>query len=224
MFLLRHTANDKDFLTDDACRTSSTCAARRSTCRRPARRRSSPSTSPCRACSSFECDLALAGGVDDRGAPPRRLRVPGGRDPLARRRTAGRSTSGRRARCSRAASGVVALRRLADAHRRRRPDPRRRSRARPINNDGQRKVGYLAPSVDGHADVVKEALAVAGLSGPRHPAARGPRHRHRRRRPDRGRRARPRRSGRRPPTPASAGSCRRSRTSATSTPRPASPA
>ena len=33
-----------------------------------------------------------------------------------------------------------------------------------VNNDGQRKVGYLAPSVDGHADVVKEALAVAGLS------------------------------------------------------------
>ena len=40
----------------------------------------------------------------------------------------------------------------------------RLSRARAINNDGQRKVGYLAPSVDGHADVIKEALAVSGLS------------------------------------------------------------
>ena len=40
----------------------------------------------------------------------------------------------------------------------------RSSRASAVNNDGRRKVGYLAPSVDGHADVVKEALAVAGLS------------------------------------------------------------
>ena len=31
-----------------------------------------------------------------------------------------------------------------------------------INNDGSRKVGYLAPSVDGQAEVVAEALGVAG--------------------------------------------------------------
>ena len=33
-----------------------------------------------------------------------------------------------------------------------------------INNDGRAKVGYLAPSVDGQASVITEALAVAGVS------------------------------------------------------------
>jgi acyl transferase domain-containing protein/thioesterase domain-containing protein/acyl carrier protein len=33
-----------------------------------------------------------------------------------------------------------------------------------VNNDGARKVGFLAPSVDGHADVIREALTVSGLS------------------------------------------------------------
>ena len=37
-------------------------------------------------------------------------------------------------------------------------------KATAINNDGNRKVGFLAPSVDGHADVVKEALSLAELS------------------------------------------------------------
>lgn len=32
-----------------------------------------------------------------------------------------------------------------------------------INNDGRRKVGYTAPSVEGQAEVIAEALAVAGL-------------------------------------------------------------
>ena len=60
--------------------------------------------------------------------------------------------------------GVVALRRLADALAD--GDPILAVvKGTAVNNDGQRKVGYLAPSVDGHADVVKEALAVAGLSG-----------------------------------------------------------
>ncbi|HET6328469.1 MAG TPA: type I polyketide synthase, partial [Planctomycetaceae bacterium] len=33
-----------------------------------------------------------------------------------------------------------------------------------INNDGQRKVGYLAPSVAGQAEVIAEALSIAGVS------------------------------------------------------------
>ena len=33
-----------------------------------------------------------------------------------------------------------------------------------INNDGAMKVGYTAPSVDGQAEVITEALAVAGIS------------------------------------------------------------
>ena len=32
-----------------------------------------------------------------------------------------------------------------------------------INNDGARKVGYLAPSVEGQAEVIAEALAIAGV-------------------------------------------------------------
>ena len=33
-----------------------------------------------------------------------------------------------------------------------------------INNDGARKVGYLAPSVEGQAEVIAEALEFAGVS------------------------------------------------------------
>ncbi|WCN82395.1 non-ribosomal peptide synthetase/type I polyketide synthase [Micromonospora sp. LH3U1] len=33
-----------------------------------------------------------------------------------------------------------------------------------VNNDGARKVGFTAPSVDGQADVIAEALAVAGVA------------------------------------------------------------
>src|SRR5262249_34418849 len=32
-----------------------------------------------------------------------------------------------------------------------------------INNDGSLKIGYTAPSVDGQADVIAEALAMAGV-------------------------------------------------------------
>src|SRR5690606_36579772 len=58
--------------------------------------------------------------------------------------------------------GVVALRRLADALRD--GDPIHAViKATAINNDGAGKVGYLAPSVEGHAAVVAEALALAGI-------------------------------------------------------------
>ena len=32
-----------------------------------------------------------------------------------------------------------------------------------INNDGSAKIGYTAPSVDGQAEVIAEAQAVAGI-------------------------------------------------------------
>ncbi|MDZ7632076.1 MAG: polyketide synthase [Gemmatimonadaceae bacterium] len=47
-----------------------------------------------------------------------------------------------------------------------------------INNDGSQKVGYLAPSVDGQARAVSEALAIAGGAGGIDRADRGARHRH----------------------------------------------
>jgi acyl transferase domain-containing protein len=59
--------------------------------------------------------------------------------------------------------GAVVLRRLADALQD--GDPiLALVKGSAINNDGSRKVGYLAPSVDGHADVVREALSVSGVS------------------------------------------------------------
>ena len=115
MFLLRHTANDKDFLT--------TTVSYKLDLR-------GPSVNVQTACSTslvavhlavqsllaFECDLALAGGVDDRGAPPRRLPLPRGRDPLARRPLPGvRRAVGRHG--------------AHERRRRRRPAPPRRRRS-----------------------------------------------------------------------------------------------
>ncbi len=59
-------------------------------------------------------------------------------------------------------AGVVALKRLADAHAD--GDPVYAViRGLAMNNDGADKVGYTAPSVAGQAAVVAEALAVAGV-------------------------------------------------------------
>jgi acyl transferase domain-containing protein/thioesterase domain-containing protein/acyl carrier protein len=161
MFLLRHTANDKDFL--------ATTLSYRLDLR-------GPSVNVQTACSTslvavhlavqsllaLECDLALAGGSTIE-VPHRHgyvyqegeILAPDGYCRAFDERSAGTVlTSG---------VGVVALRRLADAIDD--GDPILAViKGSAVNNDGARKVGYLAPSVDGHADVVKEALAVAGLS------------------------------------------------------------
>ncbi len=60
-------------------------------------------------------------------------------------------------------AGVVVLRRLEDALRDGQP-VRAVILGSAINNDGSSKVGYTAPSVDGQAAVITEALAVAGVS------------------------------------------------------------
>ena len=73
---------------------------------------------------------------------------------------AGPSTQPRPERSSQAASVIVVLRRLEDAI-----DDHDTIHAvilgSAVNNDGQRKVGYLAPSVAGQAEVIAEALGVA---------------------------------------------------------------
>lgn len=160
-FLLRHTSNDKDFLP--------TFASYKLDLR-------GPSVSVQTACStslvamhlaaqsllSFECDLALAGGSTievPHGVgytfQEGEILSPDGHCRAFEANSAGTVlTSG---------TGVVSLRRLADAIED--GDPVLAIlRSSAMNNDGARKVSYLAPSVDGHADVVKEALAVAGLS------------------------------------------------------------
>lgn len=160
-FLLRHTSNDKDFLP--------TFVSYKLDLR-------GPSVSVQTACStslvamhlaaqsllSYECDMAVAGGSTievPHGVgytfQEGEILAPDGRCRAFDAASAGTVlTSG---------SGVVVLRRLADAIED--GDPILAvMKASAVNNDGARKVSYLAPSVDGHADVVKEALTVAGLS------------------------------------------------------------
>jgi len=161
MFLLRHTGNDKDFL---ATRLSYLLNLR------------GPSINVQTACStslvathlacqsllSGECDLALAGGVTIE-LPHRRGYVYQEREIL--------SPDGKcRAFDHRAQGtvfgsgvGVVVLRRLKDALA---AGDRIYAviKGSAVNNDGATKAGYLAPSVDGQAAAVAEALAVANVS------------------------------------------------------------
>ncbi|HEX7841122.1 MAG TPA: polyketide synthase, partial [Kofleriaceae bacterium] len=116
----------------------------------------------CQALIAGECELALAGGV--------RIGVPqlvpymyheGGilsADGHCRAFDA-RSTG----TVPRNGAAVVVLKRLADALADR--DPIRAIvLGTAINNDGSSKAGYAAPSVDGQAGAIREALAIAGVS------------------------------------------------------------
>ena len=160
-FLLRHTGNDKDFLT--------TTVSYRLDLR-------GPSISVQTACStslvavhlavqsllSMECDVALAGGSTievPHGMGyefrPGEILSPDGRCRAFDAESAGTVLA--------SGAGVVALRRLTDAWDS--GDPILAViKGSAVNNDGARKVSYLAPSVDGHADAVKEALTVAGVN------------------------------------------------------------
>ena len=160
LFLLRHTGNDKDFL---CTRVSYLLDLK------------GPSVTVQTACStslvavhmaaqsllSGECDMALAGGVTIE-VPHRRatcMRKARSSRPTA---TAAPSTTRRPARSSAAARASSCC-----------GGSRMRSRdgdhiyavirGSAVNNDGSRKVGYLAPSVDGQASAAVEALAVAGV-------------------------------------------------------------
>ena len=70
-----------------------------------------------------------------------------------------------------------------------------------VNNDGSAKIGYTAPSIEGQAAVIEEALAVAEVDADTIGIRRGPRHRDVARRPDRGRGADPGLPPRHEPTP-----------------------
>jgi acyl transferase domain-containing protein/thioesterase domain-containing protein len=159
MFTVRHTGNDKDFM---ATEVSYHLDFR------------GPSVNVQTACSSSlvavhmavqsllagECDTALAGGSTIEFPVGGYVHEPGGvvaSDGVCRPFDASATgtvfTSG---------VGVVVLRRLDDAIRDH--DPIYAViRGSAVNNDGSGKVGFLAPSVDGHADVVVEALEVSGI-------------------------------------------------------------
>jgi len=116
----------------------------------------------CQSLLTYQCDLALAGGVSAPRAKPRgylfqegMILSPDGHC-RAFDRDAGGTIPGR-------GVGVVALRRLPEAV----EDGDNILaviRGSAINNDGSAKVSYTAPSVTGQAEVIAEALAAAGVS------------------------------------------------------------
>ncbi|MGQ0715387.1 MAG: SDR family oxidoreductase [Gemmatimonadaceae bacterium] len=159
-FLVRHTGNDKDFLT--------TRVSYLLDLRGPAVNvQTACSTSlvavhlACQSLLSGECDMALGGGVT--------IEMPHGRGYIYHEGEILSPDGHCRAFDHRAqgtvfgsGAGVVVLRRLADAladgdyiH--------AVVKGSAINNDGSLKVGYLAPSVDGQAQAIAEALAVADV-------------------------------------------------------------
>jgi acyl transferase domain-containing protein/acyl carrier protein len=161
LFLIRQTGNDKDVL---ATRVSYELNLH------------GPSISVQTACSTSlvavhlacqsllnqECDMALAGGVT--------IEFPHGRGYLYREgeilsrdghcRAFDADSSGT---MFSSGAGIVVLRRLDDALADR-DTIHAVILGSAINNDGARKVGYLAPSVDGQSEVIAEALGVAGVA------------------------------------------------------------
>ncbi|MCR9125436.1 MAG: SDR family NAD(P)-dependent oxidoreductase [Rhodobacteraceae bacterium] len=160
MFLLRHTGNDKDFLStrvshvfdlkgpsinlQTACSTSLVAVHY-----------------ACQALASGECEMALAGGVT--------IDLPQGRGYLYKENEILSPDGACRAFDHRAqgtvfgsGAGAIVIRRLQDAiadgdhiH--------AVIRGSAVNNDGAAKAGYLAPSVDGQATAVRAALDKAGV-------------------------------------------------------------
>src|SRR3984885_10961205 len=116
----------------------------------------------CQSLLNCECDLALAGGVT--------IEIPHGQgyiyhegEILSRDghcRSFDATSSGT---VFGSGLGIVVLRRLEDAL-----EDRDNIRAvilgSAVNNDGARKEGYLAPRVEGQAEVIAEALDFAGIS------------------------------------------------------------
>lgn len=160
LFLLRHTGNDKDFLTTRLSYLLNLTG---------------PSLAVQTACSTglvtvhlaaqsllaMECDLALAGGVTIE--LPHRVgyrHVPGeilSPDGLCRAFDDDSQGTVFGSGC-----GIVVLRRLADALADG-DDIKAVILGSAVNNDGSSKVGYLAPSVDGQAAAAVEALTLADV-------------------------------------------------------------
>lgn len=160
LFLLRHTSNDKDFLTT---RVSYLLDLK------------GPSINVQTACStslvaihmamqsllSGECDMALAGGASIE-LPHRQGYLYEEGEILSPDGLCRPFDAASKGTVFGSGVAVLALRRLEDAiasgdhiH--------AVLRGSAINNDGSGKVGYLAPSVDGQAAVIAEALAVSDV-------------------------------------------------------------
>ena len=159
-FLVRHTGNDKDFLTTRVSYLLNLTG---------------PSVNVQTACSTSlvavhlatqsllngECDMALAGGITIE-LPHRRGYLYKDTEILSPDGHCRSFDADSKGTIFGSGVGVVVLRRLADAveegdfiH--------AVIKGSAINNDGAGKVGYLAPSVDGQAQAIAEALAIADV-------------------------------------------------------------
>ena len=160
-FLVRHTGNDKDFLTT---RVSYLLNLR------------GPSVNVQTACSTSlvaihtavqsllqrECDMALAGGVTIE-LPHRHGYLYHEGEILSPDGHCHAFDAHSKGTVFGSAAGVVVLRRLADALQEG-DHIHAVIKGSAINNDGSRKMGYLAPSVDGQAQAIAEAMALANVS------------------------------------------------------------
>jgi len=160
LFLLRHTGNDKDFL---STRVSYLLDLK------------GPSLGIQTACSTSlvavhvaaqsllagECDMALAGASSIELPHRQGYRYAEGEilSPDGHCRAFDENASGT---LFGSGAAVVVLRRLEDALRDR-DNIYAIIRGSAVNNDGSQKAGYLAPSVDGQARAAVEALAVANV-------------------------------------------------------------
>ncbi|HUH37195.1 MAG TPA: polyketide synthase, partial [Spongiibacteraceae bacterium] len=159
-FLLRHTGNDKDFLATRA----SYCFDLKG-----------PSVNVQTACSTSlvavhqaaqsllngECDMALAGGVTVE-LPHRQGYLYKDSEILSRDGHCRPFDADASGTVFGSGVGVVLLKRLADA----RADGdviHAVIKASAVNNDGAGKISYLAPSVDGQAAAIEEALAIGDI-------------------------------------------------------------
>ncbi len=117
----------------------------------------------CQSLSSRECDIAIAGGVAIRWPQSMgHVYVEGGimsRDGTCRPFDAEASGTVRGD-----GVGVVVLRRLDDAVRAR-DAVRAVIVGTAVNNDGRHRLGFTAPSAMGQAEVIRSALANAGIEG-----------------------------------------------------------
>ncbi|MDF2368247.1 type I polyketide synthase [Sneathiella sp.] len=160
LFLLRHTGNDKDFLTT---RLSYILNLQ------------GPSVAVQTACStslvavhqaaasllSMECDMAIAGGVTVELPHRHGYKFAEGeiQSPDGLCRPFDNDSEGT---VFGSGAALVVLRRLEDALADG-DDIKAVLIGSAVNNDGAQKAGYLAPSVDGQAEAAAEALAIAGV-------------------------------------------------------------
>ena len=159
-FLIRHTGNDKDFL---CTRVSYNFNLK------------GPSINVQTACStslvavhvagqhllSGECDMALAGGVTIQVDQMKGYRYEEG-EILSRDGHCRPFDADSTGTVFGSGVGVVVLKRLEDALRDR-DTIHAIVRGSAVNNDGSLKVSYLAPSVDGQAEAIAEAVAISDI-------------------------------------------------------------